>query len=335
MPFPSKDQLLACWRRLFHDRTVMIVSDQRIRYVPLSARVQSAVCGALLLALVGGGLWRHASSPAFDDFSAEPLLEAYVPPEVSTGSIEELEDLNGHLRERLVYLERHVVRLQKEKNRLSGMITQVRAVTENRIEALNRVIAAVGLDADALRAESLAPPLSKGDRAAGGPFVPLSTAVDEGDPVAMAGQLMVLRQVVDALPLRHPLPGADTTSGYGVRVDPFNRRAAMHEGLDLVLAFGAPVRAAAAGVVTRAGASPEYGRMVEIDHGNGIRTRYGHLSRIYVRTGQKVDGSVRIGAQGNSGRSTGSHLHYEVRLDGKPLSPERFLKAGRLSAALE
>ena len=118
-------------------------------------------------------------------------------------------------------------------------------------------------------------------------------------------------------------------SSYGLRSDPFNNRKAMHYGVDLAGWGGAPVFATAPGKVIFAGRKGRYGKMVEIDHGYGIRTRYAHLQKVLVQRGEEVGHRHEIGLLGSTGRSTGPHVHYEVRFDGKPLNPDKFIKAGR------
>jgi murein DD-endopeptidase MepM/ murein hydrolase activator NlpD len=127
----------------------------------------------------------------------------------------------------------------------------------------------------------------------------------------------------------------DASSGFGVRNDPFNGSPAMHTGLDLNGDPGDTVRAAADGTVKTAGWSGGYGKAVDIDHGNGMSTRYGHLSSIDVRVGQFVRAGQLIGKVGSTGRSTGPHLHYETRVRGEAVDPQKFLRAGRrLEASL-
>ena len=131
------------------------------------------------------------------------------------------------------------------------------------------------------------------------------------------------------LPVRAPLIGeAEVTSPFGYRPDPFLGRPALHPGVDLVQDYGAEIHATAAGRVVHAGPMGGYGDMVEIDHGNGLATRYGHMSEILVEEGQEVKEGAVLGRLGSTGRSTGPHLHYEVRVDGEPVDPERFLQAG-------
>ena len=117
------------------------------------------------------------------------------------------------------------------------------------------------------------------------------------------------------------------SSGFGYRADPFNGGAAFHAGLDFKGPIGAPIYAAAQGTVSFVGVKAGYGNCVEIDHGNGLMTRYAHMSRFATRVGQPVDAGAIIGAIGNTGRSTGPHLHFEVRMHDRPLNPRPFLEA--------
>jgi murein DD-endopeptidase MepM/ murein hydrolase activator NlpD len=134
---------------------------------------------------------------------------------------------------------------------------------------------------------------------------------------------------VIAIPSDKPVKTEVTfTSGFGVRSDPFHRGAAMHPGIDLAAAYGTPVYATADGTVVRAGwNSGGYGNLVELDHGRGITTRYGHMSAILVHAGDRVTRGQEIGRIGSTGRSTGNHLHYEVRIDGRPVNPIPFMKS--------
>lgn len=148
--------------------------------------------------------------------------------------------------------------------------------------------------------------------------------------------LMHLEEVVNAMPLTYPIKGgARITSRFGTRMDPFRHQGAMHYGLDFAGPFNSRVSVTAPGRVIRAGRYGAYGNFVEVAHGNGITTRYGHLNRIFVHRGQKVQRGDLIGLQGNTGRSTGTHLHYEVRHNGNPYNPENFLKAGNYVNVLQ
>lgn len=138
-----------------------------------------------------------------------------------------------------------------------------------------------------------------------------------------------LQLILRTLPLSSPLDNYSIGSLYGGRRDPLNGQRSIHEGLDLKNDPGTVVMATAPGKVVYAGWMGDYGRLVEIDHGLGIRTRYAHLKGISVKVGQSVDYRQEIGALGSSGRSTGPHTHYEVRVNGKPYDPMNFLEAGK------
>jgi murein DD-endopeptidase MepM/ murein hydrolase activator NlpD len=171
--------------------------------------------------------------------------------------------------------------------------------------------------------------------ATGGPFVPVRAPTDASfeRQVARIHQARAhvehLTRTLAMVPVRKPVEGElDESSGFGVRSDPFLGRPAMHTGIDFRGDSGDPVHATAAGTVVEAGLSGGYGRMVEIDHGSGFSTRYGHLSKIDVKVGQSIKIGQVIGEIGSTGRSTGPHLHYETRIDGEAVNPQKFLRAG-------
>jgi murein DD-endopeptidase MepM/ murein hydrolase activator NlpD len=148
---------------------------------------------------------------------------------------------------------------------------------------------------------------------------------------ATLSQLNTLSAALSHVPLARPVPASnfDRTSGFGVRMDPFTGRYAFHPGIDFAGPWGSAVHATAAGKVVFAGRRGGYGNMVEIDHGFGIHTRYGHLSKIAVRAGMKVAKGAAIGRVGSTGRSTGPHVHYEVWYDNVVKNPNNFIEAGR------
>lgn len=131
----------------------------------------------------------------------------------------------------------------------------------------------------------------------------------------------------DMLPNGDPIHVAFNSSSYGWRTDPFTGRKAFHEGLDFSADTGTPIYAAAGGIVTSAERTPDYGNIVKIYHGSGLETRYAHTLKIMVKTGDHVEKGQLIALVGSTGRSTGSHLHYEIRLNDNPLDPRRYLKA--------
>ncbi|MBL8553035.1 MAG: M23 family metallopeptidase [Phenylobacterium sp.] len=138
-----------------------------------------------------------------------------------------------------------------------------------------------------------------------------------------------LAQAAEDLPVARPTNAGSQTSGFGVRFDPFTRRPAYHSGLDFNGGYAQPIYSTGPGVVSFTGQRSGYGNVVEIDHGRGLKTRYAHLSGFAVRPGQRVAVGQRIAAMGSTGRSTGTHLHYEVWVNGRAQNPGRFLKAGQ------
>ncbi len=205
---------------------------------------------------------------------------------------------------------------------------------ESRVRRMRGVISDLGLDMAELEAAAPRVPM-------GGPFVPVKLPADATPFDRQLYRINLTRAQMDRLnralalvPYRKPVIGeVEFTSGFGIRSDPFLGRPAMHTGLDFRAQMGDPVRATANGKVVSAGWSGGYGRMVEIDHGNGLSTRYGHLSEIDVKVGDTIKIGQVIGEVGSTGRSTGPHLHYETRIDGEAVDPQKFLRAGvRLAA---
>jgi murein DD-endopeptidase MepM/ murein hydrolase activator NlpD len=224
--------------------------------------------------------------------------------------------------------------LDQVERRQIAALSSVEDSMESRIRRMRGVVTDLGLDMVELEAAT--------PRAGvGGPFVPVKLPADAGPFERQLYRINTTRAQVERLnrtlalvPYRKPVIGeVEFTSGFGVRSDPFLGRPAMHTGLDFRAASGDPVRATANGKVVSSGWAGGYGRMVEIDHGNGLSTRYGHLSEINVRVGDPIKIGQVIGAVGSTGRSTGPHLHYETRIDGDAVDPQKFLRAGvRLSA---
>ncbi|MEW6454316.1 MAG: peptidoglycan DD-metalloendopeptidase family protein [Pseudomonadota bacterium] len=177
----------------------------------------------------------------------------------------------------------------------------------------------------------------------GGPYIPATVSANAGAFERQLFRIKITRSHIDRMtrtlsvvPVRKPIVGEiDLSSSFGVRSDPFGRGPAMHSGLDFRGDTGDPIRATANGTVVSAGWNGGYGKMVEIDHGNGISTRYGHMSEILVKVGQSIRIGQTVGKIGSTGRSTGPHLHYETRIDGDAVDPQKFLRAGiRLGNAI-
>lgn len=144
---------------------------------------------------------------------------------------------------------------------------------------------------------------------------------------SLEAKLLQQSVLKDTLPNISPVSAAFNSSSYGWRIDPFNGEKAFHEGLDFPAATGTPINAAAGGIVSFAGQTADYGKLVKIDHGSGLETRYAHSSKVLVKVGDRVEKGQEIAEIGNSGRSTGPHLHYEIRLNGNALDPRQYLKA--------
>jgi murein DD-endopeptidase MepM/ murein hydrolase activator NlpD len=190
------------------------------------------------------------------------------------------------------------------------------------IDHFARVLASAGVDVRHLFAEF---GVNKGE---GGPFIPVA----RGQPAERAlspEKLAALRAMVKVLPVTAPLEAYEVSSPFGVRGDPENGHAGFHTGIDLTAPYMSPIYATAPGVVTYAGYRNDYGKVVEIDHGNGIATRYAHMHRYTVSVGQRVAAHTQIGFLGSTGRATGPHVHYEVLVNGEPQDPEKFFGLAR------
>jgi murein DD-endopeptidase MepM/ murein hydrolase activator NlpD len=227
-------------------------------------------------------------------------------------------------------IERLLASLDRLEQRQAAMVGSMAENYDAKARRIRGVLAELGLD------------LGRENGAVGGPFVPVHPTRDAGfEPqlhriqIACA-QIARLTRTLGTIPVRKPIDGEmDLQSGFGVRTDPFLGTPAMHTGLDLHGETGDPVRATAEGTVIAAGWSGGYGRVVDVDHHNGLATRYAHLSSIDVHVGQSVKSGQIVGKIGSTGRSTGPHLHYETRLKGEPVDPQKFLRAGeRLDGTL-
>ena len=193
--------------------------------------------------------------------------------------------------------------------------------TEQAAEAIRKF----GLNPDKLARNST--------EAMGGPLIPYFRQPNQHlhptlERLNLALQRMdALERTLIAIPSGKPSSTGMITSSYGYRRDPFTGGGAMHSGIDFKGPTGQPILAAAGGRVTHAGWKSGYGKAVEVTHGNGLMTRYAHLSRIDVRAGQRIEQGLQLGAMGSTGRSTGTHLHFEVRLNGRAINPRPFLEA--------
>jgi murein DD-endopeptidase MepM/ murein hydrolase activator NlpD len=288
-------QVLAGTTALFRDRDFFIHDGKKLRRFRISASLQAFVA-ACLIAIVAWASYATVSLMARPHSS----LPAATAP-------------------------------HKE---YSDQVAQLAAETERRVAVIEQrqlalAAALESQDVDPATLRKLGFYQQSGAQAGvGGPFESV------GNPTFKAlfnswKKLDQLQNDVIAIPSDKPVKtNVAFTSGFGVRSDPFNSGAAMHPGIDLAGTYGTPIYATADGVVLRAGwNSGGYGNMVEIDHGRGIITRYGHMSAVLVRAGDKISRGTQVGRMGSTGRSTGNHLHYEVRIDGRPVNPIPFMKS--------
>lgn len=207
----------------------------------------------------------------------------------------------------------------------AALVDKAAASAQTRLADAERLISRLGLSPTRFWGQSA----GSGRVGLGGPFVPAGDVAGT-DPRFAAlfvnwQRVEQMEEAMAALPAFVPVRSYTLTSGFGFRYDPFHGRGAQHAGIDFAGAHGSPVYAAAGGRVVRAGRFGAYGIAVDIEHGKGLMTRYAHLSSLNVREGERVAMGKQIGGMGSTGRSTGTHLHYEVRLDGQPINPRPFL----------
>ncbi len=226
------------------------------------------------------------------------------------------------------------LRLIEERN--DRIFSQLEEAVTVSLEPLDDMFNAVGLPPDRIIEE-----VRRGYSGQGGPLLPIAVSTKGDlapDPDTLrANQILgrldeanLYRIAVEKAPFAVPLQTSFRyTSGFGYRNDPKGAGNRMHEGTDMAGAYGSPVYATADGVVIHAGWQSGYGRLVKIRHAFGIETRYGHLSEIRVNVGDRVSRGDRIGDMGNSGRSTGTHLHYEIRVGGEATNPMTYIRAAR------
>jgi len=227
-------------------------------------------------------------------------------------------------------------------------------LVSGRIEARQRVLAAhaqraadirLAMTGKHLRRLGISPDkLARGGM--GGPLEPVESAPAEVSSDAATDaqfrtlfqtwkKLDTLEQTVISIPSLQPVDNLILTSNFGVRSDPFRGTAAMHAGVDIPGPVGTPIYATADGMVARAERAGAYGNLVELNHGKGIETRYGHMSRILVQANTRVRRGQLIGLMGSTGRSTGSHLHYEVRIEGRAVNPMPYLQTADTMLAIQ
>ena len=325
--------------RLFPDRQIYVRSRGRIQFVALSQRAQSAVAGLAVLAVVGFALTAFLLIHA-ETAIATGAQSARLAAERLGARIAEERDLANRQSDLLSgRVELLQAQLDGFKDHQLDLVDWLYREAADDVERVERTLAMTGLDVDQLtRAVSSAP------SGRGGPLVALdwpAAAVDDldlvGDPFraglarleSTLARWSDLRMLLRQLPLGRPTDRGWVSSQYGKRRDPFSRRLAHHAGIDISAPPRTPIYTTAPGEVVFVGTKGPYGRMVVVDHGVGFKTRYGHLSKIFVRPGQKVEYHHKIGLMGSTGRSSGRHLHYEIVYRDKHLNPAKFIDAGK------
>ena len=318
------NHVLATKSPLFRDRDLFIHDGSRLRRFRVSVRVQAVMFAATLLLTI----WAGFATIRF--FAPETAAGLSAATEARARQIEQRQALmeaalSGHRIDPSLIAEAGLdgdvvrdgplARLEQEQLEQAALIAEA-------LDVRYKVTAAE------LKRLGISPNRVEAGGAVGGPFEKAGNATFK----ALFNSWKKLDQLQDgviAVPSDKPIPsGVEFTSGYGVRSDPFGRGRAMHAGIDLSGPSGTPIYATADGIVSEAAwNSGGYGNLVKVDHGRGIETRYGHLSKMTVRAGERVTRGQLIGRMGSTGRSTGSHLHYEVRIDGRAVNPIPFMKS--------
>jgi murein DD-endopeptidase MepM/ murein hydrolase activator NlpD len=313
--------------RILRDRQILVQAAGRFYAIRVGRTLQVA----LLCSAAAAGTWMAFASSEYFVQKRSLVTRDHQVSSARAAYDDLLDDLTQSQRE-VDALAAEVARLNQLQERGRRAVQHQSERAARFVADWERFIARTGLDAKQLLAT-----VETGREASGGPFLPASG--DDATPLPLAedlanfedrlDELARLRQVLSRLPLTVPLDAYAVSSSFGRRSDPINGNQARHEGIDLIAPLKSPVYATAPGVVTFAGKNGRYGNFVEIDHGGGLRTRFGHLAKVMVRKGQKVAFRRKIALLGNTGRSTGPHLHYEVLVNGKPTNPMNFIEAGR------
>ena len=287
-------------------------SRSPVRTLPVRPLLAAALVAALGLLGAGGAL-------GFWLATLEAPVAAVQAPAVAAAALDAAAPASAFTLEQVGALSARLFRLESEAAQLG-----------RRIGLAARPTGAAAPAASASTAEPTGPsggPLLAPHADAGGGAAALDGQLDRLEAqIALIADAAALRTLETMrMPTRLPIVGADLTSGFGNRIDPFAHGHAFHAGLDFAAEVGTPIAAAAGGTVAFAGWKPDFGWVVEIDHGNGLRTRYAHSSKLLVRTGDIVAPGDKIARVGSTGRSTGPHLHFEVLRGGDPVDPKRYL----------
>lgn len=326
-----------------HPRRIIISSDKKVSHINISVPLQ--LCAIFLVSC--GIMWSlyatgrfiavhstlEAQSNTLRTVTGKKIDNIFTPfnttqsPAISKLGIMNPQDAS---QAKLALLEQQVNDLKSEKE---AIVERVKIKADGRIDDLESIVRQTGLSPDEMEKTASKVKKEKDEDAEGGPYIPTKMpkiSEETSDMFASLDRLETLRQVITNLPFGIPIKRSEEHSSFGNRIDPFNGDMAFHSGLDLAGPIKSPIYSTADGTVINAERDGSYGNMVDVDHGFGVVTRYGHLSAISVHKGDKVKKGSIIGIQGSTGRSTGPHLHYEVRYNGEPINPQKFLRTGRL-----
>ncbi|MBH0111504.1 peptidoglycan DD-metalloendopeptidase family protein [Novosphingobium sp. YJ-S2-02] len=368
MNLQSAGAFLKRLRTAFPDRELIMRSQGQVRFIRISSRLQvvaAASAGALAIAW-GGSLGAVALAGMSADAEQAALQQREAEVARAENRVaryrSQTEEVASDLAQRQKFIEKvveaHIGDLPEEgaakdaageaddaqaakisaNMPQSGRFAHIEAAqlafverltryAEQRADSASNAIRKLGLNPRTIAASQR--------RAQGGPLVKLATSADGSvDPRfkklgTSLERMEALENGLASIPQYKPAHVAYVSSSYGYRSDPFTGGAAFHAGLDFPGPMGSPIYAAAKGRVSFVGRRHGYGNCIEISHGNGLMTRYAHLSKFDAHVGEKVEAGTPIAAMGSTGRSTGPHLHFEVRVNGKPVNPRPFLEASR------
>lgn len=250
----------------------------------------------------------------------EQGVKALLPPHLKSSIISSQVHLDAYAKE-LGELQARMMRLDAQSERLAKIAGEKDKPSTKKLNQKTDDLLPANRGGPLINAR----PMTEPDLQAA--ILALTQAVDARDDSLSSIEAKILQQSVlkDMLPNSNPINAAFNSSSYGWRIDPFNGNKAFHEGLDFTANTGTPIRAAADGIVSSAELTGAYGKLVKIEHGAGLETRYAHTSKILVKVGERVTKGQIIAEVGSTGRSTGPHLHYEIRLNGASLDPRKYL----------
>ncbi len=294
---------------------IIFVSNKMAKAKTLSVLQTSLLVGALILVPVM--LTLLFLTPPSN--IKEQGMKALLPPHLKSTIINSQVHLDAYAKE-LGELQARMMRLDAQSQRLAKLAGEKGKQAPN----ANAKPASTQLDGRG-GPLILARPMTELDLQKA--IANLTDAVDERDDSLSGIEAKILQQSVlkEMLPNGAPVAVAFNSSSYGWRIDPFTGGKAFHEGLDFPANMGTPIRAAADGIVSFAEHTPDYGNIVKISHGSGLETRYAHASKLLVHAGDRVVKGQEVAEIGSTGRSTGPHLHYEIRLNGESLDPRKYL----------